>query len=454
MVTPRRLFPASAPVDLAAWSDEPDDRLRARLAGASDVAIARALPTVPAEAAARVLRVLPSDRAGRLFQHLPAGESALLLPLVPPDLAVRLFRKLQRDEQADVVPLLEDDVRERLLAKLPPEDRRELKILLKYPPDHLASIMTVNVPTFREDWTVDATVRTLREHAEDEDLTVHYVYVVDEFDRLVGVVSLREILNLRGDRRLGDVCHRELTVLQTTMEPEEASRTALATPWRSVPVVDPDGRLAGVLTDEDATAFLNLETTEDFQRFGGMEPVDSPYLRTSLGMLLRKRAGWLFVLFLAQITTSYILAHFEAELSTMVALAFFLPALVATGGNVGSQSSSLLVRAIALGEVTPGHAMKVAMKEASTGLGLGLIMGVLAFVRVETGGGPFLLSLVVAASIVLVCLIAAIVGGLLPLIVDRLGGDPAVMSAPFITTLVDAIGITLYMVLAVAVLGL
>jgi magnesium transporter len=305
-------------------------------------------------------------------------------------------------------------------------------------------------PTMRADEALNA-LRRVAEEAE----TIYYTYVVEPDSRkLLGVLSLRNLVLSRPWTPVRDLMVQDVLRVRVDADQEEAARLLDQHNLIALPVVDEDDRLLGIITADDAADVLLEEAEEDIQRLGGSQPLEEPYLRASIGHLFRKRAPWLLFLFLGQAYTSSVLALFEHTLSELVALAFFIPMLIGTGGNVGSQTVTTLVRAMGTGEVDLGDVFRVLRREVTVGVMLGLLMGAASFVRAWTMGEALTVGPAVAVAAVCIVIWAATVAALLPLVLRKLRVDPAVVSAPFITTLVDGTGLFIYFTVARILLGL
>ncbi len=329
-----------------------------------------------------------------------------------------------------------------------------MRELLAYPPETAGGLMTpafVSIaPTLRADQAISA-LRKVAETAE----TVNYVYVVDAEDHLLGVLSLHRLVLTNPESLVRDLMFtRPITVL-VTADQEDAARILTDNELIALPVVDTDNRILGIITVDDITEVLEREVTEDIERIGGSSPLSEPYLRAPARLLYRKRIVWLFVLFMAQFLTVSIISRYDALLADVTVLSFFIPILIGTGGNIGSQTVTTIVRALATGEIGPQHTFRVLIKEASTGLMLGLTMAALMFGRaLITNGANAQVATVVAITVFSIGLWAATVGSILPIVLDRLRVDPAVVSAPFISCLVDTTGLLIYFSVAKVILPL
>jgi magnesium transporter len=391
---------------------------------------------------ADLLERLDDEHAADVLEQIPASDAADVLEELDPDDATDIFSELE-PEHSDVI-----------LVQMEPEEAAELRELLAYPPESAGGLMTpafVSIaPTLRADQAI-AALRKVAESAE----TVNYVYVTDPEDHLLGVLSLHRLVLTNPDTPVRDLMFSRTITVQVTADQEDAAKLLTENDLLALPVVDADNRILGIITVDDITEVLEREVTEDIERIGGSTPLSEPYLRAKPTLLYRKRVVWLFVLFMAQFLTVSIISQYDSLLASMTVLSFFIPILIGTGGNIGSQTVTTIVRALAIGEIGPQHTMRVLLKEASTGLMLGLTMAVLMFIRaLLTNGADAQVATVVAITVFSIGLWAATVGSILPIILNRFKVDPAVVSAPFISCLVDTTGLIIYFTVAKAILDI
>jgi magnesium transporter len=354
----------------------------------------------------------------------------------------RLDFEALRDSQADDI-----------LAEMRPAEAEEIRELLVYPPQTAGGRMTPEFVSITPSVTVAAAMRLIRAQAPIAE-TIYYVYVTDRYERLLGVVSLRDLVIANPQQLISEVMRHQVIRVPAEVDQEEAARLLMEHDFLALPVVDGDGRLLGVITADDIADVLEEEATEDIERLGGAQPLEEPYLSASPFLLFRKRVPWLLVLFVAALQTSAVLQHFQQELERMVVLAFFVPLLIGTGGNVGSQVVTSVVRAMAVGEVRFGHWWRVLRREVLVGSIIGLAMGLATFVRAETMGVGPNVAVAVGLAALFIVIWSGSVAALLPLGLKRVGFDPAVASAPLIATVVDGTGLFIYLTIARVVLGL
>jgi magnesium transporter len=424
--------------------------------------LAEELERLPPRSAAQVLAALPFDLAVQLFDEPEFTRRHHAFECLPAEQAVPLLDAMSADQQADLFRELPDLERERLLAAVQPSTHEALKLLLAYPPNTAGGIMTTELVSIGADWTVERAMAHIRQVARQKE-TIYAVYVVDpQNGRLVHVVSLRDLLVADPRAVVLDMGKRRppLSVHATDSRKDVA---ALISKYNllAVPVVDDAGQILGIVTVDDVIDAMVAEQTQEAQRFGGMEALDKPYTQIGFGTMIRKRAGWLCALFLSEMLTATAMQHFEGELSRAIVLTLFIPLIMSSGGNSGSQATSLIVRALALRELQLGNWWRVALRELPTGITLGAILGVIGGVRIflwqylhlySYGAHWPLVALTVGAALVGVVTFGSLAGSMLPFLLRRLGFDPAVASAPFVATLVDVTGLVIYFTVAFVVL--
>jgi magnesium transporter len=385
---------------------------------------------------------LDDEHAADVLEQIPAPDAADVLEELDPDDATDIFGELEPEHSGGI------------LVQMEPEEAQELRELLAYPPETAGGLMTPAFVSMSPTLRADQAIAALRKVAETAE-TVNYVYVTDPEDHLLGVLSLHRLVLTNQDALVRDLMFTRPITVQANEDQEAAARILTENDLLALPVVDADNRILGIITVDDITEVLEREVTEDIERVGGSAPLSEPYLRAPATLLYRKRIVWLFVLFMAQFLTVSIISRYDSLLADMTVLSFFIPILIGTGGNIGSQTVTTIVRALAIGEIGPQHTMRVLLKEASTGLMLGLTMAVLMFVRaILTNGADSQVGIVVAITVFSIALWAATVGSVLPVILNRLRVDPAVVSAPFISCLVDTTGLIIYFTVAKAVLDI
>jgi magnesium transporter len=411
------------------------------------------VPMLEPSEVAVLLQWLPDEEIPEVLAELSPTDAATILRTLTRAEAAELLEEMDPDDAADVVERLpEADVRE-ILVKMRPEEASELRDLTRYPPETAGGIMTPAFVAVTADATAEQAIAAIRQLVDDAE-TVNYIYVVGPDRELRGVLSLYRLLLSPADAPVIGLMAPSTVRVRADADREVAARLLTDRNLLALPVVDETDHLLGIITEDDVADVLEAEATEDIERLGGSAPLNAPYRSSGVLLLVRKRVVWLLLLFVAEAYTGTVLRDFQAELSQVVALSFFIPLLIGTGGNMGSQTVTLIVRAMALGEVTLRDILWIVFKEMRVGLILGGIMAVVAFGRAALlGVGPDIGG-VVALTILAICFWSATVAAALPLLLRALRIDPAVVSAPLITTLVDGTGLIIYFSIAKVLLNL
>jgi magnesium transporter len=417
---------------------------------------------IPRERVRDLLFALPSDRAADVLEYLDEELRTEILEEMSAAEAAKLVVAMTPDDRADTLEELEEEKFDQILSAIPLEARQETERLLAYEPHTAGGLMTTEFVSVPADTTVEealARVRRIARVGRREGM--HAIYATDAEGRVTGVLSLRELLAAPEGAKIGDVAWSEVVTVPASADREQVARLTSNYDLVALPVVDEQGRILGIVTVDDAIDALVQEQTEDAQKFGGMEAIEQPYLQTSVLTMIRKRAGWLAVLFLGEMFTASAMQYYESELQQALVLSLFIPLIISSGGNSGSQATSLIIRAMALQEIQVRDWWRVAVREAPTGIVLGIILGVIGFVRIyvwqELGlwdYGPHwpLVGITVSLTLLGIVIFGALAGAMLPFILRRIGFDPASASAPFVATLVDVMGVSIYFTIAVIVL--
>jgi len=437
-------------------------QLIAQARGTDAVDVAELLNRAPIPLAADVLQRLAEERATQILDEPQLARSPALLSALPPPHAARLLDQMAADRAVAAIREMRTSVRNELLGLVSPATRSTLEKLLPYPEGCAARIMTTEFFAVPANWSVQQTLEYLRE-VEHTRETVYAVFVVDPTSqRLVGAVPLRALV--AADPKapvLGAAAKRELIYVAPDTPLDETVRVVSRYNLLAVPVVDADGRILGIVTVDDAIDTLVAQQDAQIQRVGAVQPLEQPYMQVGFWTMIRKRAGWLCALFLAEMLTASAMQHFEDQLQRAVVLALFIPLIMSSGGNSGSQATSVVIRALALGEVQLGEWWRVLLRELPSGLVLGAILGAIGAVRISLwqGIGLFdygehwlLISITIAAALVGIVTFGSVIGSLLPFGVRKLGFDPATASAPFVATFVDVTGIVIYFSVAMLIL--
>jgi len=430
------------------------------------------------EQAIQIIAALrPADQA-EVFSELSDDQQTRLLPELDTEDSADILEELHDEEAADVVESLSDadlvriidemepDEAVDLLHELPPErvksilsalsDPNEIRPLLIHPDESAGGVMTTEFLALRRRMTVAEALNAIRLWAPEPEIeeSLSHLFVVDAQGRLVGVISLYKLITSPPDVRIGEIMDQDVIFVQASTDQEESARIMARYDLVALPVVDENGILLGIITHDDLVDVLEEEATEDIQRIGGSEPLDRPYLDSSTLYVAKKRVGWLLLLFVTEMFTGTVLRHFNRELAAVVALTYFIPLLIGTGGNAGSQTTATIIRSLAVGEIDLHDALRVLWHEMRTGIMLGSIMGVIGFVRALMWGTGYDIALAVAVALTMVVLWANTVGSILPLLAEKLHIDPAIVSGPFMSTLVDATGLFIYLQTAKFILGI
>jgi len=427
-------------------------KIQRLLAAVHPADIADILDQLPSDKAVVVFDLLPVEIASEVLDETGSLVRQEVLEKVDDEKLADMLDELPMDDAAEFLEDLPDDVSDRLIELMEPADRAEVEELLSYKDDSAGRLMTRDVAVLRRFWTVDETLTYLRSLQSTESL--YYLYVVDEEDRLAGVVPLRILIHSPAHATIGSIMTEGIVAVSVTADQEELAEMVARYDFISIPVVDPNGRFLGVVTVDDVLDIFEEEATEDIQRLGGSEPLDQPYFAVSTLNIVRKRMGWLFLLFIASTLTGTVINSFQNELETVIVLSLFIPLIIGTGGNAGSQTVATIIRAITLDEVRLSNVFQAVRKEVSVGLLLGFVMMGIGIVRAVTWHIDLNIAFVVGLTLAAVVLWANTVATIVPILADRFKIDPTVISGPMITTVVDATGLLIYFSLAKLILGL
>lgn len=398
----------------------------------------------------RLFNILGDEALAEVLSRLEDRDAADILERMSAAQAADLLEEIDPDDATDIINEVEPEFHGSILVEMEPAEAAELRELMAYPADSAGGIMTPAFVAIEPDMQADQAVAALRKVAEEAE-TVNYVYVLDIDERLLGVLSLHRLVLTRPETRVRDLMFPNPISVRVDADQEVAARLLTDLNLLALPVLEHDGRLVGIITADDVHDVLEAEATEDIERLGGSAPLSEPYLRASPFLLFRKRIVWLLALFLAQFVTLAIYDRYANLQAEEALLALFVPILIGTGGNVGSQTVTTVIRAMALGEATARHFARIIGKEFVTALGLGLVMGALMYVRGTLKGGSDF-GLTVGITVLVLVIWAAVIGAVLPLALSKLKIDPAVVSAPMISSLVDGTGLIIYFTLAQLIL--
>jgi magnesium transporter len=405
--------------------------------------------------AATVLSMLPVARATELCDQPTMRRRAAILEQLEPERVAEILSGLSADERTDIIQKMGVHARHRILPKLSSELQAELKELLQYPVHTAGGIMTTEFVQLNPTMSVGEALKHIRSVAQEKE-SIYACYIMDpQTDRLLGAVSLRDLVMAELDRPVTEVMRSKPVTVNAHDDQELVAKKIGKYNLLAVPVLADDDSVVGFVTVDDVIDVLIEEQTEDILRMAAVEPgaLDKPYFDNPIFRVVRKRIGWLLLLFVAGTLTSAVLHRFEDELAAVVALAFFIPLLIGTGGNAGAQTVMTVIRSLSLGEVGVKQAWRVALREATTGMLVGMMVGTVAFGQALLWRAPLALALTVSVTMFAICVWSTTVGSLIPIAAERFGVDPAVLSAPLITTLVDATGLIIYFSIAKIILG-
>jgi magnesium transporter len=421
--------------------------------------LAPLLSELTVEELALLFRAGSRELAAATFTYLEHAAQHKLLKLLNPEQAAALLNALPPDDRTAFLNELPLDVAMQLLSMLSPDERQVAQSLLAYPEHSVGRMMTLDFVGVRPEWTVQESLDYIRNHGYDRE-TLNMIYVIDEQGRLIDDVRVRRFLLSPPERKVQDLMDGNFATLAATDDREKALELFRKFDRVALPVTDDNRKLIGIVTADDMLDVAAAEATEDIQKLGGTEALDEPYISIALHRMVKKRASWLVVLFLGEMFTATAMQYFDEEIQRAAVLANFMPLVISSGGNSGSQASTLVIRALALGEFKLSDWWRVMRREFAAGAALGVILGIVGFIRIAVWSafsniyGPHwaLIGATVGLSLVGIVLWGSLMGSMLPLIIKKLGFDPAASSAPFIATLVDVTGLIIYFTVAVIIL--
>ncbi len=398
-----------------------------------------------------LLTQLPPGDLADIFEELHDEEALELAREMPDEELIPIMDEMEPDEAADLLGDMRPERAQKLLEEL--EDPEEIRPLLLHPDETAGGLMTSEFLALRRRMTASEAIEAIREWQPEAE-TIYYLFVVDRYGKLVGAVNLRQIIVASPDTQIQDIMDEDVIFVTADEDQEEVARLMARYDLLALPVVNENKILLGVITFDDLVDVLEEEATEDWQRYGGAEPLERPYLDTSPIVITKKRIGWLLILFLTATLTGSVMKFFEDEIQAMVVLTLFVPLLIGTGGNAGSQTTATIIRELAIGNVEPRDALAVWWHEARVAILLGIGMAIPAFIRAITWVDNPMLAVTVAVAITVLVLWATGVGSLLPLVAAKFGVDPALVSGPLMSTMVDATGLFIYFSIAKVLLNL
>ena len=428
--------------------------IRDLLTDMNEADIAEIMDDMENEESLRLFRILPKNTAAEVFADLELEDQQFIIQALSESEAGYIIDNLMSDDAADLLEEMPANVVTRLLANARPDTRKDINHLLRYPEDSAGSVMTVEFVDLHEHMTVGDAIKKLRRVGLDTE-TVNYLYVVDKQRVLVGIVALRYLIMHDDEEVIGDFMNENIIAINTLDDQEEAARMLQKYDFNAMPVVDNEGRMVGIITIDDVVDILEEEATEDIEKMAAILPTDKPYLRMTVFETYKKRMPWLLLLMISATFTGMIITSYETALASYVILTAYIPMLMDTGGNAGSQASVSIIRGISLQEIEFSDIFEAIWKEIRVAVLCGCTLAVTNFAKLmifdKVG---FTIALIVCSTLVLVVCIAKMVGCTLPLIAARIGFDPAVMASPLITTIVDAISLSVYFLIATHTLHL
>ena len=429
-------------------------KLRQLLAEMNDADIAACMDELDETDMLKVFRILPKDLAADVFAYLEVENQQMIITSLTDKEAAVIIDNLMADDAVDLLEEMPASVVKKLLANVSAEARRDINHLLRYPEDSAGSIMTVEYVDLKENLTVEQAIERIRKVGVDSE-TINICYVLDNQRHLLGTVALRYLLLSESDEIIGEIMHENVISINTLMDQEEVAKQFKKYDFTSMPVVDNENRLVGIITVDDVVDIMEEEATEDMEKMAAIVPGDKPYIRTSVWENFLKRIPWLLFLMVSSAFTGAILASYENALSVCASLTFFIPMLMGTGGNAGGQASVTVIRGLSMGEIEYRDVPSVMWKEIRVALLCGLCLAIANFGKLMLFDKVGLLvALTVSLTLVVVVLMAMLLGCVLPVVAKRIGLDPAVMASPFITTIVDALSLLVYFRVAVLILGI
>lgn len=423
--------------------------------------IAELLVELDGSIAVVVFRLLKKSVAADVFAELPSGKGVELLELFNRQQLSDVMSNLEPDEQVALMEELPGHLTQSVMNSMKLEDQKQIKKLLGYPEDSVGRLMTPRYVRVKSDWTIDRSMEHIRKYAEIAE-TLNVIYVVDDKEHLIDDLRITQIIVAEPKDTIDSIMDSSFNALSAFDDQEEAVKMLAKYDRVALPVVDSDGILVGIVTVDDVIDVAEEETTEDMQKMAAMDALDDYYSQTSIIAMVKKRLGWLIVLFVGQIITALTMGQYEELLSKVVFLSFFVPLIISSGGNSGAQAATLVIRALATDDIKAEDWKKVFRREFISGLALGGFIGILGFVTLVVwgiiAGDPIgyqmvMTALVVAISLLAIVLFGNFTGAMLPFLLTRLGLDPAVSSAPFVATIVDVSGIIIYFSIAILFLG-
>lgn len=439
--------------------EEGDDRKLRKFLDTLNISEAGQLIDELPEHGPRIIEALSINRAVNVFRILDFSVQQRILKKLPGERIAELINLLPPDDRTALFSELHGDIVKSLIILLPPDDRREALSLLGYEEDSVGRLMTPDYIAVNKTWDVNRVLAHIRRHGKNSE-TIDVIYIIDSDGVLLDDIRIREILLVKPETKISELMDDRLISLHVHDPQEEAINVFRMNNRVALPVIDDEHILLGIVTIDDVLWLAHEEFSKDIQKIGGTAALNEPYLDISIPKLVRKRVGWLIVLFIGEMLTASVMGFFQDQIAKAVVLAFFVPLIISSGGNTGSQASTLIIQAMALGEVTIRDWWRVMRREIISGALMGAILGALGFLRIFVwtfftpmyGEYWYLVAATVALALTGVVLWGSLTGSMLPLILKKLGADPAASSAPFVATLVDVTGLIIYFSIAVSLM--
>ena len=431
------------------------EKLVQELAEMESVEVAEFLEEQDVEDAFLVLNRFESEKKSYIFANFEHAKQRKIAEYFSPRELADLLTNMSSDDRADLFQNLSVDRQDKVLPYLNKSERDDIISLSSYPKQTAGAAMSSDFATISLNMTVEAAMAQIRRDSPSKE-TIYYVYVVDDERHLIGIVSLRKLIMAQPKETIANIVKKDVIYVNVEEDQETAIQQVEKYDLIALPVVNNDKKLVGIITHDDALDIMRQEQTEDVQKMAGMESLDEPYTSISYINMIKKRAGWLVILFLGETLTAVAMGYYEGAIAKAAVLALFIPLIISSGGNSGSQASTLIIRAMGLGEISITDWWCIVGKEIIIGLSLGVILGIIGFLRIAGWGmfsdqyGPhyLLIAVSVGFSLIGVVMWGTLTGSLLPIVLKRLGFDPAVSSAPFVATLVDVTGLVIYFTVA------
>ncbi len=436
--------------------DDPD-AVRALLDEIHAEDIADLVAELEPDEAAELMALLPAEDAAPIFERLEEHEQGELVELMPTESVAQIASEMASDDRADLFSVLPEAIGDKILLsleKVDPEAAEDVREIEKYPETSAGHLMTTEYVAVPPDVTVAGALDAIRQHAQSSDEPIYNVYALNRDEKLLGLASLRELIIAPSGERFGDIMRTNVMSVAPEEDQEDVARKMAKYDVNAMPVIDAHGALLGIITIDDIVDVLTQELTEDVQKIGGIEPLDLPYFKTSFLEFIRKRGVWLVILFAEEFFTQTALRYYDPVFEAIKGASYYVPLLISTGGNSGSQSATLVIRGLAVGEIKPHDFWRILVREAGMGLVLGIGLGTIGFARVLMYKDQHVnFALTVAFTLVGIVMTGCTVGSMLPLILKRFGVDPATSSTPFIASLVDVLGIIIFVNIAKVVMA-